>query len=134
MFSSFDVSALSHATEDENKLLRYLKLYLGKFSEPKKIELIKTEGHWKNPIIRINLHYTKNSDFLYFELIDKLSNIYGKDDLKSYLDNNIDEKGSVYLRLDKQKLCLGEFSISEKDSVRLIFRKKGKFISDSDRV
>jgi len=134
LFSSFDVSALSHATEDENKLLRYLKLYLGKFSEPKKIELIKTEGHWKNPIIRINLHYTKNSDFLYFELIDKLSNIYGKDDLKSYLDNNIDEKGSVYLRLDKQKLCLGEFSISEKDSVRLIFRKKGKFISDSDRV
>ena len=134
MFSSFDISALSHATEDENKLLSYLKSYLGKFSAPKKIELIKTEGHWKNPIVRINIHYTKNSDFLYSEVIDKLSNVYGKEDLKSYLDNNIDEKGSVYLRLDKQKLCLGELSISEKDSVTLIFKRKGKFSSDNDQV
>jgi RNA binding exosome subunit len=134
LFSSFDISALSHATEDEKKLLSYLKLYLGRFSDPKKIELIKTEGHWKNPIIRINLHYTKSIDSLYSEVIDKLSNIYGTDDLRLYLDNNVDEKGTVYLRLDKQKLCSGEFSISEKDSVRLIFKRKGKFSRENDRV
>lgn len=134
MYSSFDISALSHATEDENKLLYYLKSYLGKFSDPKKIELVKTEGHWKNPIIRINLYYTKNSDALYSEIIEKLHNTYGKDDIETYLDNNIDEKGSLYLRLDKQKLCSGEISISEKDSVRLIFKRRGKFDSDKERV
>ncbi|HET6589896.1 MAG TPA: RNA-binding domain-containing protein [Candidatus Nitrosocosmicus sp.] len=134
MYSSFDISVLSHATEDEDKLLNCLKTHLGRFSNLKKVELIKTEGHWKNPIIRINLHYTKNSDSLYSEVVDRLSYIYGKDDLKSYLDNNVDEKGSVYLRLDKQKLCSGELSISEKDSVRLVFKRKGKFSNNNDIV
>jgi RNA binding exosome subunit len=132
LYSSLDISVLSHATEDQDKLLKYLFLYVEKFLIPKKVEFVKTEGHWKNPIIRINLSYKKNADALYHDLVNKLSNNYGKEDLSSYLDNNVDEKGSVYLRLDKQKLCSGEINISERDSVRFVFRRKGKFENNND--
>lgn len=125
---------MSHATEDENKLLNYLKAYISKFSDPKKIELVKTIGHWNNPIVRINLHYSRNSDQLYSEVINKLGDAHGQDDLQSYLENNVDEKGSVYLRLDKQKLCLGDLFISESDAVRIVFKRKGKFVNNSERI
>ena len=132
MYSSLDISVLSHATEDQDKLLKFLFLYVGKFLVPKKVEFIKTEGHWKNPIVRVNISYKKNADELFADLVNKLSNIYGKEDFANYLDNNVDEKGSVFLRLDKQKLCSGEVNISEKDSVRFVFRRKGKFENNAE--
>jgi RNA binding exosome subunit len=33
-----------------------------------------------------------------------------------------DEKGNLYLRLDKQRLCQGKISVSTGDSIRIKFR------------
>jgi RNA binding exosome subunit len=60
-------------------------------------------------------------------IINYLTSVYGKDELDLYLKNNVDLKGSMYLRLDKQKLCLGRLELSDNDAVRMVFRRKGKF-------
>ena len=64
---------------------------------------------------------------LYTDLCDQLRINYGSEDLDKYLKNNHDEKGSIYIRLDKQKLCTKALFLSDTDAVRMIFKKKGKF-------
>ena len=127
MFSSVDISILVHATEDENKILNYILENFGLSADEVTTDCIKTEGHWKNPIMRFNLSTTSGIDRLYMELCNQLRINYGTDDLDQYLNNNLDEKGSVYIRLDKQKLCGRVLLLSDTDAVRLIFKKKGKF-------
>ncbi|HEU5119821.1 MAG TPA: RNA-binding domain-containing protein [Candidatus Nitrosocosmicus sp.] len=127
MFSSLDVSVLAHATEDDNKITKVILEYFKKSSSSKHIEVIITEGHWKNPITRINITFLRHLDEYFNNIINDLTRAYGKDELDLYLKNNVDLKGSIYLRLDKQKLCLGKLELSDNDAVRIVFRQKGKF-------
>lgn len=127
MFSSLDVSVLAHATEDDNKITKVILEYFKKSSSSKQIEVIITEGHWKNPITRINITFLRHLDEYFNNIINDLTRAYGKDELDLYLKNNVDLKGSIYLRLDKQKLCLGKLELSDNDAVRIVFRQKGKF-------
>ena len=91
------------------------------------IDYVKTEGHWKNPIIRLIISTSSDMDRLYRDLCNQLRINYGSEDFDKYLKNNLDEKGSVYIRLDKQKLAAGALLLSDTDAVRMIFKKKGKF-------
>ena len=127
MFSSLDVSVLAHATEDDNKITKVILEYFEKSSSSKQIKVIITEGHWKNPITRINITFLRHLDEYFNNIINDLTRAYGKDELDLYLKNNVDLKGSIYLRLDKQKLCLGKLELSDNDAVRIVFRQKGKF-------
>ena len=101
--------------------------YFKKSSSSKQIESVKTEGHWKNPITRINITFLDHLDECFNNIINNLTGAYGKDEFDLYLKNNIDLKGSIYLRLDKQKLCLRKLELSDNDAVRMVFRRKGKF-------
>jgi RNA binding exosome subunit len=127
LFSSLNISVLSHATEDENKITNFILEYFGKSSTSKQVEIAKTEGHWKNPITRINIVLLLFVDEYFENMMNDLITSYGKEELDRYLKNNVDGKGSVYFRLDKQKLCLGKLELSDNDAVRIIFRRKGKF-------
>lgn len=129
MFSSLDISVLVHATEDKNKILECILNYLQQSIDSVIIDSIKTEGHWKNPITRIKLKITIDVDKTFEYIYDRLKINYGDEALKDYLKSNHDEKGSIYFRLDKQKICLGTIFLSDTDSIRMIFRKKGKFES-----
>jgi RNA-binding protein len=127
LFSSLDISILVHATEDENKILNHI---LENFRLPPNvvtIDCVKTEGHWKNPIMRLIISTSSDIERLYTDLINQLRINYGSEDLDKYLKNNLDERGSVYIRLDKQKLCARALLLSDTDAVRMIFKKKGKF-------
>ena len=134
MFSSLDISVLAHATEDENKIIDFILDYFGRSSDyfgrsstSKQVEITKTEGHWKNPITRIDIVLLLFVDEYFESMMNELITLYGKGELDRYLKNNVDRKGSVYIRLDKQKLCLGKLELSDNDAVRIIFRRKGKF-------
>ena len=127
MFSSVDISILVHATEDENKILNLILENFKLSTNVVTIDCVKTEGHWKNPIMRLNISTSSDIDRLYTDLCNQLRINYGSEDLDQYLKNNLDEKGSVYIRLDKQKLCARAFLLSDTDAVRMIFKKKGKF-------
>jgi hypothetical protein len=45
-----------------------------------------------------------------------------KNNLKESIRNLVDEKGNIYLRIDKQGLCRGRINLSEYDSVRVKLR------------
>ncbi|HKU83758.1 MAG TPA: RNA-binding domain-containing protein [Candidatus Nitrosocosmicus sp.] len=127
MFSSLDISILVHATEDENKILNHILENFRLSTNVVKIDRVKTEGHWKNPILRLIISTSSNIERLYTDLCNQLRINYGSEDLDKYLKNNLDEKGSIYIRLDKQKLCAKALFLSDTDAVRMIFKKKGKF-------
>jgi RNA binding exosome subunit len=127
LFSTLDISVLAHATEDDNKITNVILDYFKKSSSSKQIKVVKTEGHWKNPIIRINITFLHHLDEYFNNIINDLTSAYGKDELDVYLKNNVDSRGSIYLRLDKQKLCLRKLELSNNDAVRMVFRQKGKF-------
>ncbi|MDN5846082.1 MAG: hypothetical protein L0H53_07390 [Candidatus Nitrosocosmicus sp.] len=127
MFSSVDISILVHATEDEKKILNHILESFRLSTNRVTIDCVKTEGHWKNPIIRLSITTSYDIDRLFTDLCNELKINFGSEDLHQYLKNNLDEKGSVYIRLDKQKLCARAFLLSGTDAVRLIFKKKGKF-------
>ena len=127
MFSSVDISILVHATEDENKILNHILENFKLSTNVVTIDCVKTEGHWKNPIMRLTISTSSDIDRLYKDLCNQLRINYGSEDLDQYLKNNLDEKGSVFIRLDKQKLCARALLLSDTDAVRMIFKKKGKF-------
>jgi len=127
LFSSLDISILVHATEDENKILNHILENFKLSTNVVTIDCVKTEGHWKNPIMRLIISTSSDIDRLYKDLCNQLRINYGSEDLDQYLKNNLDEKGSVFIRLDKQKLCARALLLSDTDAVRMIFKKKGKF-------
>ena len=127
MYSSVDISILIHATENENRVLKYVLEFIEKSLESVKIDSIKTEGHWKNPILRFMVSVNMDADKIFDKLYSNLVESYGETDAKHYIEYNTDNKGHVYVRLDKQKFCSGKIILSDKDSVRMVFKKIGKF-------
>ena len=129
MFSSVEISILIHATESENKILKSLLEFINRSIDTVKIKHIKTEGHWKNPIIRLIISINYEVDKIYNKLYEQLIEICGEDDANEYIKANTDRKEYLFTRLDKQKLCNGIIMLSDRDSVRMVFKKLGKFES-----
>lgn len=129
MFSSVEISILIHATESENKILKSLLEFIDRSIDTVKIKRIKTEGHWKNPIIRLIISINYEVDKIYNKLYEQLIEICGEDDANEYIKANTDRKEYLFTRLDKQKLCNGIIMLSDRDSVRMVFKKLGKFES-----
>ena len=129
MFSSVEISILIHATESENKILKSLLEFINRSIDTVKIKRIKTEGHWKNPIIRLIISINYEVDKIYNKLYEQLIEICGDDDANEYIKANTDRKEYLFTRLDKQKLCNGIIMLSDRDSVRMVFKKLGKFES-----
>jgi RNA-binding protein len=129
LFSSVEISILIHATESESKILKSLLEFINRSIDTVKIKRIKTEGHWKNPIIRLIISINYEVDKIYNKLYKQLIEICGEDDANEYIKANTDRKEYLFTRLDKQKLCNGIIMLSDRDSVRMVFKKLGKFES-----
>jgi len=129
LFSSVEISILIHATESENKILKSLLEFIDRSIDTVKIKRIKTDGHWKNPIIRLIISINYEVDKIYNKLYEQLIEICGEDDVNEYIKVNTDRKEYLFTRLDKQKLCNGIIMLSDRDSVRMVFKKLGKFES-----
>ena len=127
MYSSIEISILIHATENENKILKSILDFIERSIDNVQIKHIKTEGHWKNPIIRLIISINDEVDKIYHKLYEQLIESYGEYDINEYIKTNTDRKEYLFTRLDKQKLCNGIIMLSDRDSVRLVFKKVGKF-------
>ena len=127
MYSSLDISILIHATENENRVLKSVLDFIEKPIESVKMDSVKTEGHWKNPILRFMVSVNMDVDKIFDKLYSSLVKSYGETDVKNYIEHNTDKKGYFYVRLDKQKFCSGKIILSDKDSVRIVFKKTSKF-------
>jgi RNA-binding protein len=115
-FSAAEIKIIVHATEETDSILEHLNSTLD--VPPDTFSIVKTEGHWGNEILLLTGVLSKNgANSLYRKLEASLVENYDE-----RLPNFFDEKGNLYIRLDKQRLCRGKVSISESDSIRIRFR------------
>jgi RNA-binding protein len=114
-FSAAEIKIIVHATEEKDSILEHLNSALN--VSPDTFSMVKTQGHWGNEILLLTGILSKDeANSLYRKVEASLLESYGE------LSNFYDEKGNLYIRLDKQRLCRGKVSISESDPIRIRFR------------
>lgn len=125
--ADIEIRAFAHATEDLNKVIEAIhqilpKEHLNEITFKKR----KLKGHYGNPIQLIEAKIKKKEilNKTLKKIAEKLNEI-DKDILSGELDRHID-KGSFYLRLDKQAALQNEIRIKSADPVhiRIRFRKE----------
>ena len=105
--------AIVHATEDIEKVKKAIENVLGE-----KIELktVRTKGYFGNEITILSGEVSKKK-----AIINLLTKIFSEktnyEFLLSTLDDRIDEKLRLYIRLDKQEAYRGEMIVTEGDDV-----------------
>jgi RNA-binding protein len=118
--ASATISVVLHATEDIEKvkssIIKVLCLNSNKFEESD------TRGHWGNEIsfINLNLEHTEAGHLIkrIYAMLDKNS----KSRLLDSLEESVDDKNNLHLRIDKQSLCSGKMALSDQDSIKIKFK------------
>jgi RNA binding exosome subunit len=118
-FSAAEISIIVHATEEKDKILGHLSSTLS--VSPDSFSTGFAEGHWGNKIVLLTSILSKiEANFLYVKIKSCLTDTDVA--LLSNFFDFYDEKGNLYIRLDKQRVCRGKVSLSEGDSVRIKFK------------
>ncbi len=119
---SAEVSFHLHATEDGDRVGRALKESLGVEPTPSQ----QLFGHNGNIILDNRALLGKDeAEALLVRVLGSLSQ-GDKSSLMAELGQHIDERGTFFMRLDKQELVQGRFAIGGPDSIRLSFRLEAK--------
>jgi RNA binding exosome subunit len=87
-----------------------------------KFEEIEYEGHWGNKISRLTTVINKKDTQILIEKIFKKLSFLDRENLLLNLDKHIDEKGNLYLRLDKQRICKNKISLSDTEGIKIKFK------------
>lgn len=114
------ISVVIHATEDKDKVIskivKVLSLNSARFQE------FNTRGHWGNQIVLLNLSLGQTLAGKILKTIYTSLGNNKKTDFLSSLEQSIDEKYNLYVRIDKQSICREEISLSDQDSIKIKFR------------
>jgi RNA binding exosome subunit len=129
-FFAADVSVIIHATEDKNKILESIcSIFSIDANRFRHTELV---GHWGNRISLLTGSLESvEANRLVQKILLSLSSVE-KNQLLTSSHSFIDEKGNLYLRLDKQRICQKRISLSETDSIRLRFKPARRFKVNSN--
>jgi RNA-binding protein len=124
-FSAAELNLVLHATEDEGKVLKSIQDVLMVPAE--RFSSQPSEGHYKNRIslLKATLSSQEAGDLAL--RVMSLLNSMDKDQLSRNLHEYSDERGNLYLRLDKQRMCQGKVSLSEIDAIRIRFKPVKRF-------
>ena len=129
-FSSAEINIVVHATENEKKILHSLYDILSIPAE--KFTSSVSDGHWGN---KISILTATIDGQVAKELILKIISLLNSVDryhLSNFFDKYVDEKGNLYVRLDKQRICKGRISLSDMDSIRIRFRPVKRYKPSSN--
>lgn len=115
------MSSFIHATEDPDKVLEAVKQILPKeHADGVVFNRSNLTGHHKNPIVLLEAKI-KNK-VIVEAFIEKLAGSLKEGDkkqLSSEIKRHVDDKGSLYLRLDKQEAFFGYMRLGHADSIRV---------------
>ena len=129
-FSSAEINIVVHATENENKILYSLYNILSIPSE--KFTSLVSDGHWGNKILILTATIDGQvAKELILKIISMLNSV-DRYQLSNFFYKYVDEKGNLYIRLDKQRMCRGRISLSERDSIRIRFRPVRRYKPSSN--
>lgn len=119
-FSSAEIQLVLHATEDHGKVLAAVEDALAIPATSFQGE--PSEGHFGNAIVLFGATISsKEAGALAEKLASKL-NSPDRQELSQHIEEYADEKGNLYLRLDKQRLCQGKVSLAGTDTIRIKFK------------
>jgi hypothetical protein len=126
-----DIHVFSHATENEKKVMEAVRKILPvDHSEEIAFEKHSLHGHHGNPITFFQTRI-KDKEILkaIMENLSSHLSTLDKEELRSRIVE-FTEKGSLYLRLNKQRALQGEFKLEQVDPIRIHVRfKKGDLAS-----
>ena len=109
-----------HATEDQQKVLAAVEKALSVPAAGFATE--QSEGHFGNRILLAkSILSSGEANDLSARILSAL-NSADRQHLLDRVQEYMDEKGNLYLRLDKQRICQGKVSLAETDAVRVKFK------------
>jgi RNA binding exosome subunit len=124
-----DIRAFAHATEDVEKVLNAVRNVLPKeVIDTVSFEKSNLTGHHGNMITLLKARIKeRHASQAVFENLASSLNMVDKEQLSREVARHV-EKGSLYLRFDKQSAYLGELRFSSADSIhfRIQFRRHGQ--------
>jgi len=119
-----EIYIILHATEDEEKVIKSVLSSLKLNENNLKISKQVFTGHYGNPIIYYTISYGENAKIVLEHILKNLKAI-DKVELTENLSDYI-QGSKLYLRLDKQSICVGELKLSQADAVKIIFKGVNK--------
>jgi len=120
LFSGAEIKVVLHATESEDKILTSINEVLS--VPPDRFTIECFEGHWGNKLCLMTAALSSpEANTLAIKVVSLLT-VIDKSELESSFPKYMDEKGSLYIRLDKQRICRGKLSLSASDSIRIRFK------------
>ncbi len=124
-----EISFYVHSTEDDEKILHAIE---ENFCLNKSLfNIIQLKGHHGNPIIKYHSNLKEDIAQRIFEIIFKRLEPNQKQTLLETLDEYIDSSKSLYVRLDKPKLCEREISLGKANSIHFKFKPKKIYLRDA---
>lgn len=124
-FAAAEINLVLHATEDEDKVLKAIEETL--LVPSVRFSRSVSEGHYKNKILLQKAMLSSKEAALLAKKIISLLNSADRAYLSSQIDDYADEKGNLYIRLDKQRICQGKVSLLETDAIRVRFKPIRRF-------
>lgn len=119
-FSAAEIDIVLHATEDEGRVLKAIEDVLLVPSE--RFSSSPSEGHYKNKILLQRAILSSHEAGSLAKRVISLLNSADREHLSRLVHEYSDEKGNLYIRLDKQRMCQGRVSLSETDAIRIRFK------------
>ena len=119
-FSAAEINIVLHATEDEGMVLKAIEDVLLVPSE--RFSSSTSEGHYKNRILLQRAILSSHEAGSLAKRVISLLNSADREHLSRLVHEYSDEKGNLYIRLDKQRMCQGRVSLSETDAIRIRFK------------
>jgi RNA binding exosome subunit len=119
-----EVSSFIHATEDPDKVIVACRNVLPlDYVDEITFESRNLLGHYNNPItlLRARIKQRRVLEAFIENLVGNLSEV-DKEYLASDVKRRIDDKGTLYLRLDKQEAFLGQMKLGNIDPIRITIK------------
>ena len=118
-----EVSAFSHATEDEDKVEKAMRNLLPEEAQEIWLTRRTLKGYHGDPITIVagKIRTNKGATEVLRRVVQELSSL----DQQRLLDESeerLDDGGNLYIRLDKQKAYLGKVRLVETDPVKMKFK------------
>ncbi|HEY9405861.1 MAG TPA: RNA-binding domain-containing protein [Nitrososphaera sp.] len=130
-FAAAEVNLVLHATEDESKVLKAIEEIL--LVPSTRFLRSSSEGHYKNKIVLQKAILSSKEAVMLAKRVISLLNSTDREHLSRLVNDYADEKGNLYIRLDKQRICQGRVLLSETDAIRIRFKPIRRF-KPSDSV
>ena len=116
------VSFIVQSTEDEEKILSSVIKTLSIDGGRERLSSAKLQGHYKNPLTYIEISLKRGEPSKVFKRVMEGLDPGDRERLLENIQDYMDDKRRLYLRLDKQDICLGRISLSQRDAVRIVLR------------